>query len=354
MNDYAYQDEPYFPPMDVADEPYFPPMDYAEDAFYMPDNDPYQAMYMESVGDDPYPPPPMMDDWIPEDTAPVFDIDDYPGPEQDGLQSQDQAFVDDAWRWQDTRLVGVERDQTECYEIGAIDVYAHIETGEVAGQYLPLMQFADQDTAIEQFNVLDEQLAQQPLDGQRAFLEAQTDNMEWQPAGAAEFDAYHYITTLQNDAPPLDAIDPLLEQAFELGGVDMPTPEAPQSPTHSALDEIGLRLAYADLEPPMFTDEATNTHFWIGVFQPDTSDTENCITSILSLTPDENGGYQAQLAPCLIGNMDTAYSNATFLIEKAQQGGMDHAFDAAEAMARGSQQHDIWQNDRGIPMELEL
>lgn len=243
MNDYDYQDEPYFPPMD-----------YAEEAFYMPD-DPYQAMYLESVGDDPYPPPPMMDDWIPEDTTPIFD-DDYPGPEQDGLQSQDQQFVDDAWRWDDT--------------------------------------------------------------------------------------------------PPLDAIDPLLEQAFELGDVEMPTPEAPQSPTHSALDEIGLRLAYADLEPPMFTDEATNTHFWIGVFQPDTSDTENCITSILSLTPDENGGYQAQLAPCLVGDLETAHSNANFLMEKAQQGGMDYAFDAAEAMARGSQQHEIWQNERGIPMELEL
>lgn len=352
MNDYAYS-EPDYPPIDYENEPYFPPVDYADEAFYLPD-DPYQTMYLEAMGDDPYPPPPMMDEWIPDDTTPVFDIDDYPGPEQDGLQSQDQQFVDDVWRWQDTRLIGVERDQSDRYEIGAIDVYAHSETGEVAGQYLPLIQVADHDTAIEQYNTLDEQLAQQSLDAQREFLEAQTDTPQWQSAGAAEFDAYHYVTTLQNDDPPRDAIDPLLEQAFELGGVEIPTLEAPQSPTHSALDEIGLRLAYADLEPPMFTDEATNTHFWIGVFQPDTSDTENCITSILSLTPDENGGYQAQLAPCVVGDLDTAHNNANFLIEKAQQGGMDYAFDAAEAMARGSQQHDIWQNERGIPMELEL
>lgn len=343
MNNYAYS------------EPDFPPIDYADEAFYMP-QPPYEDVYLDTLPNDPFPPP-VYDDWLPDDVAPTFaiDPDDYPGPEQDGLQSQDQQFVDEAWRWQDTRLVGVERDdQTDRYEIGAMDVYAHVETGEVVGQYLPLMQFADEATAIEQFNALDDQFILQPEAEQVAFLESQTANPAWQPAGAAEFDAYHYLTGQQSDELPLDAIDPMLEQTFELGGVALPEPEIVPSPTQAALGEIGVRLAYADLEPPMFSDEATNTHFWIGVFQPDTSDTENCITSILSLTPDEAGGFQAQLAPCAVGDWELANTNANFLIEKAQQGGMDHAFDAAEAMARGSQQHDIWQSERGIPMELEL
>ena len=103
----------------------------------------------------------------------------------------------------------------------------------------------------------------------------------------------------------------------------------------------------------MFTDEVSNTHFWIGVFQPDSDDKQHCITSILSLTTDEAGDYHAQLAPCAVGDWDTAHDNAHFLIEKAQQGGMDYAFDAAEAMARGSQQHDIWQSERGVPMEID-
>lgn len=303
--------------------PDFPPLDYQDEDFYLPD-DPYPDVYLDPLPDEPF--------WLSDDRA-----SDLPPVQQDGLQSQDQSFVDDAWRWQDTRLIGVERDQLERYEIGALDLYANMHTGETTGLYLPIAQFEDEQRAVERFNQLDDDLSHQAPDQHIAFLEEQAfahqpDPPNWRDATEPEYRAYDHINgqTIADDV-----------------GVDTPSPE------QTALGEIGLRLSHADLDPPMFTDEGSNTHFWIGVFQPDSHDKAHCITSILSLTSDESGAYHAQLAPCAVGDWETAHDNAHFLIEKAQQGGMDYAFDAAEAMARGSQQHDIWQSERGVPMEID-
>ena len=305
--------------MSEHDMPDFPPLDYQDVDFYMPD-DPYPDHYMDTMPDDPF------DHWQPPD-------DPTPAP------ADDLSLTEQAWRWQDTRLIGVERDQPERYEIGAIDLYTNINTGETAGLYLPIAQFEDEEQAIARFQQLDDELATQAPDQQIAFVEAQAhahqpDPSNWREATETEYHAYdHLIGQQPTDDLPLLVDEPSLQQ--------------------TAIGEIGLRLAHADLDPPMFTDDASNTQYWIGVFQPDIDDEATCITSILSLTADDAGNYHAQLAPCAIGDWETAHNNAHFLIEKAQQGGMDYAFDAAEAMARGSQQRDTWHNERGIPMEID-
>src|SRR5690606_24854660 len=103
-----------------------------------------------------------------------------------------------------------------------------------------------------------------------------------------------------------------------------------------------------------FYDAETGTAYWIGVFQPDREDRENCVASILSLgrNPD-TGEVEAQLAPCVPGDWDKAYSAAEYLIGVTQKGGIDRCFDAAEGMALAADQRGLWETPLGVPLEKE-
>ena len=157
-------------------------------------------------------------------------------------------------------------------------------------------------------------------------------------------------------------LDPLLRTAIELGGVVAePEPVVEEAafqalPSANALAAIGMQAADVDpdAQPPPFYDAETGTAYWIGVFQSDKDDRANCVTSILSLRRDaQTGELQAQLAPCVPGNWDKACAAAEYLTEVAHKDGMEQVFDVAKGMALATGQRDLWQNQRGVPLEFD-
>src|SRR5690606_12691701 len=97
---------------------------------------------------------PIDDPWLPDDdrfvARDVQHLPDMPPLAQDGLQGFEQPEpLDVDWGWHDARLIGVERDTDDGtrYEIGAIDVYANLNTGDLGGSYLPVASFDDVDVA---------------------------------------------------------------------------------------------------------------------------------------------------------------------------------------------------------------
>src|SRR5689334_19302686 len=114
-----------------------PPMDY--DDFLRSDPFP-EDLFAGMTGDDAY--QPALDPWLPDDDRFVppdtQSIPDLPPISQDGLQSLAQAEpADEAWAWQDARLMGVELESVAGtrYEIGVMEVYANVNTGDLGGRY---------------------------------------------------------------------------------------------------------------------------------------------------------------------------------------------------------------------------
>lgn len=188
----------------------------------------------------------------------------------------------------------------------------------------------------------------------------------WRSATLDEYAAYEHLRDLDDegitgrDEPPDYAVDPLLQTAIALGGVvvepevEVPTPQIEDGSAFQALSAIGIEAENFDptKDPPPFYDAETGTAYWIGVFQPDKADRENCVTSILSLGRNpETGAMEAQLAPCVPGEWDKAYNAAEYLIQVAQKGGIDRCFDAAEGMALATDQRALWENERGVALE---
>jgi hypothetical protein len=267
---------------------------------------------------------------------------------------------DASWAWHDARLIGVDRgDGPDRYEIGAIDLYADAATGDLGGSYLRIAAFSDEGPAVGYYNALQKGL-HEAGDDVAGYAEAQARTMGaqpdgWRGAGPAEYAAYEYLRDLETppllDDPPDDAIDPLIQTAVELGGVVV-EPEGPTA--DEALAAIGVSAEGFDpaTNPPPFVDEATGTAYWIGVFQPDKDDRENCVTSILSLGRDpETGAMEAQLAPCVPGDWDKAYGAADYLIDVAGRNGIEGVFDAAEGMALATDQRAMWETERGVPLD---
>lgn len=185
----------------------------------------------------------------------------------------------------------------------------------------------------------------------------------WREAGPDEYAAYAYLQDLTTvdlagrDEPPEQAYDALAQTLVELGGVSMPLdaerPAIEPQAAFDALSSIGLDAEGFDpnREPPPFYDAQTGTAYWIGVFQPDKEDKDNCVTSILSLgRSPETGEMEAQLAPCVPGDWDKAYTASEYLIQVAQNGGMDRCFEAAEGMALATDQRALWDSDRGVAL----
>jgi len=314
------QAEPDFPPMVYEEPPFF----YEDD--YFPEADPYTSE-----------PPPL-------DLPPLSET-----PEATAA-------------WHDARLIGVDRGADagdKRYEIGAIDLYTDAATGDLSGHYLPLTAFADEDSAVDHFHGLERQAHRAGMSGRGIvdFAEAQltADTVQWQAATAAEHVAYAHIRDDFDldvaDIPPDDGLGPLIQAGIDLGGVwvaDDPTL------AQDALRAIGVASPDFDpaTNPPPFYDAEADIAYWIGVFQPDADDRDNCITSILSLGRDpESGVMEAQLAPCVPGDYDKANAAAEYLIQVAERGGIEQVFDTAEGMALATDQHAFWQTGRGVPLE---
>ena len=123
------------------------------------------------------------------------------------------------------------------------------------------------------------------------------------------------------------------------------------------MEEIGLSADGfdPDQDMPPFYDTGTNTAYWIGVYQPDPGDREVCVASILSLTRDpDSGAYEAQLAPCMVGDWDRAYEASEHLIGVAERSeDIERVFEAAEGMAIAANQREGWLHERGISLEPE-
>lgn len=367
-----YMPEP--PPIDYDD--WMPPP--PDEVYFMPD-DPFPADLFSSAPPD-YDYAPVDDPWLPDDERfvpqVVQHLPDVPPLSQDGLQGfEPPEPADEGWGWHDARLIGVERetDDGTRYEIGAIDVYANVNTGDLGGSYLPVASFEDVDVAAAFYHTLQEQIHDEGLPAYQVpeFAEARAAEMnpepeQWRGATPEEYAAYEHLRDLEDgsiggrDEPPDTAIDPLLQTAIELGGVVVePEVEAPQiedGTAFQALNAIGIEAENFDPtnDPPPFYDAETGTAYWIGVFQPDKEDRDHCVTSILSLGRNpETGEMEAQLAPCVPGEWDKAYASAEYLIQVAQKGGIDRCFDAAEGMALATDQRDLWENERGLALEPE-
>jgi hypothetical protein len=371
MSDIDRMPEP--PPIDYDD--WLPPP--PDESYFMPD-DPFPNDLFTGAPSD-YDYAPLDDPWLPDDDRfmpqDVQHLPDMPPPSQDGLQGFEQPEpLDEDWGWHDARLIGVERetDDGTRYEIGALDVYANVNTGDLGGSYLPVASFEDVDVAAAFYHNLQEQIHDQGLPAYQVpeFAEQQAFAMNpepeiWRGASPEEYAAYEHLRDLEEgdiagrDEPPDHALDPLLQTAMELGGVVEPEVEAPapqieDGSAFQALSAIGIEADNFDpaKDPPPFYDAETGTAYWIGVFQPDKEDRENCVTSILSLGRNpETGEMEAQLAPCVPGEWDKAYVSAEYLIQVAQKGGIERCFDAAEGMALATDQRELWENERGVALE---
>lgn len=364
------------PPIDY--EMMEPPDDPFPDDLFMgmpPEPDDYG--YDPGLAFDPFPPEP--DGWLPEDDRFVPDdqqpVIDLPPAGQDGLQGfEPPEPTDEGWSWHEARLIGVEREADDGvqYEIGCMDVYANVNTGDLGASYLPIAAFDDVDVATAYYHNLEKEIhdgdipvASIPAFAEGAARQMNPDNEGWRGAEPEEYAAYEAmrgVDTYDMDEPPLEALDPLIETAARLGGVavehevDTPHLEVEERAAFQALNAIGIEAEGFDpsKDPPPFYDEVTGTAYWIGVFQPDKDDRENCVTSILSLGRNpETGEMEAQLAPCVPGEWDKAYSAAEYLIGVAQKGGIDRCFDAAEGMALATDQRELWDEARGIALERE-
>ena len=62
---------------------------------------------------------------------------------------------------------------------------------------------------------------------------------------------------------------------------------------------------------------------------------------------------EAQLAPFLPGDWDTAYSAAEQLLQVAERGGIEQVFDTAEGIALASGQRELWETERGLAIEVD-
>lgn len=371
MRDYETMPEP--PPIDYAVME--PPDDpFPDDLFTGLPPEPDDYGYDPGLTFDPF--PRESDSWLPEDNRFMPDdrqpLIDLPQASQDGLQGVEPPEpADEGWSWHDARLIGVERavnDRVQ-YEVGCIDLYTNVNTGGLGASYLPIAAFDDVDVATAFYHNLEGQLhdGAVPATGIPAFAEDAARQMNpnsegWRgadPEAYAAYEALRGVNTYDVDEPPLEALDPLIETVAQLGGVPMEHESAPEIEDRTAfqaLNAIGIEADGFDptKDPPPFYDAVTGTAYWVGVFQPDKDDRENCLTSILSLgrNPD-TGEMEAQLAPCVPGDWDKAYSAAEYLIDVAQKGGIDRCFDAAEGMALATDQRQLWDETRGIALERE-
>ena len=316
------------------------------------------------------PPPPDLDDYEPE----PFVV----APGQPALPGLEPPQPPDSWAWLDARIVGLEQfddaGKLSGYQVGCVDLYADTVSGDLGGALLPVGSFGPDnlDAAEDLFQRLNGYVNARGLSAhqvpdlaERAAAKIaereSVDTPEWRALSPDEYTLFEREFGLDQaaapDIPPDHAHDDLLRTAYELGGVAVTLDEPEHTPAAQALEDIGLAVEGfdPDHDPPPFYDDVTNTAYWIGVYQPDADDRDVCVASILSLTrgPD-SGAYEAQLAPCMVGDWDRAYEASEHLIQIAERSAdIERVFEAAEGMAIAGQQRDDWQHERGVALEPE-
>jgi hypothetical protein len=345
---------------------------------------------------DDLPPPPDLDFSMPDDPFPdelfagnlynylpdddPFDPFTLSDTEGSGVPSAVSSYsADDVWSWHDASIIAVGRvledGEQEQYSIGAIDLYANVHTGDLGGSYIEIETFDDIDQAAAYYHELQEdihergllpfQLVDYATDRAAGRAAARGEPApEWRGAADVEYAAYEEMRSLDApgapDLPPddldLDAIFagdvPDLNELF--GDEDTRAPSAEETAAFKALRDIGIAPDgfNPDADPPPFIDPDTGTAYWIGVFQPDRDDPQNCVTSILSLGRDpDTGEMEAQLAPCVPGDWDKTHEAAEYLLGVVEKGGIERAFETAEGMALATDQRELWEAERGLPLE---
>jgi len=349
-----------YPPEPVSAEP--PPdyvYEYAHD--YEPPDD---LRFMDE-------PPPESYDYEPEPFVVSPDQQSLPG-----FEPRPESPTQDVWSWLDSRFVGLEQIDGNGvlmgYEIGCVDLYADTQSGDLGGLLLPVQSFppGEIEQAEDLFNRLNNYAYDQGMGahelpdlaervGAKIAGREGLESPQWRVLTEKEYALFErefdLVPEPEPDAPPDHAQDDLLHAAYELGGVEVELDEPEHYPAVQALEEIGLSADGfdPDRDPPPFYDEATHTAYWVGVYQPDPDDREVCVASILSLTRDpDSGAYEAQLAPCVVGDWDKAHETSEYLIGIAERSDdIDRVFEAAEGMAIASQQRDDWQHERGVELE---
>ncbi len=339
------------------------PPDYAYDYAYEYEPPPDDLRFMDE-------PPPESYDYEPEPFMVSPDQPPLPGFEPPPPEPPD------TWSWLDARFVGLEQvdgngDLTG-YEVGCVDLYADTVSGDLGGTFLCVQSFGpdELDQAEDLFYRLNTYAYDQGMGAHDTPDLAERvaakiagreglDTPRWRELTPGEYALFEREFGLaqehEPDFPPEYAHDDLLRTAYELGGVAVDIQEPDHYPAAQALEQMGLSAGGfdPDQDMPPFYDAQTNTAYWIGVYQPDPDDRDICVTSILSLTRDpDSGTYEAQLAPCMVGDWDKAYEASEFLIGIAGRcDDIQRVFEAAEGMAIATQQRDDWQHERGVELE---
>jgi hypothetical protein len=340
-------------------------------------------------------PPPDLDFSLPDDSFPsgFFEDDFAYVPDDDPFEPfippetsaaapttasapAERFSTDDGWGWHDATLVAIGRvledGEQEHYSIGAVDLYANANTGDLGGSYIEIETFDDIDAAAAFYHELKEDIHQSGLlpfelvdyASDRAAERAAASGEpapEWRGATDVEYAAYDAIRGLGDaDAPDLPPDDLDLDAIFAGDAPDLDAlfADAPAAQDDSsafrALRDIGITPDGfdPDADPPPFVDPDTGTAYWIGVFQPDRDDPDNCVTSILSLGRDpDTGAMEAQLAPCVPGDWDKSYEAAEYLLGVVEKGGIERAFETAEGMALATDQRELWEQEHGLPLD---
>ena len=286
-------------------------------------------------------------------------LDSYsPGTNPDLLEDE-QRSRSQALNLIDARFVGIEYQSepgvATGYGVGAIEVYADTtnETGST-GRYLEIATFSDPLAAVALYDTLQNPvekgwIADYAVYELADFAAAEYGAPEpWRDVTADDLAIYDWYAGHNLAVEPPEIV-PDFQQS---------TAAKPEQadPAFHALSAIGIQAADFDpaQEPPPYYDPATETAYWIGIFQTDLEDPATCIASVLSLGRNpESGEFEAQLAPCVPGDWDKAFESSQHLLTVMERDGLDACFLAAEAMAIATDQRDLWETERGLPLESD-
>ncbi|MBZ0315275.1 MAG: hypothetical protein K8L91_02570 [Anaerolineae bacterium] len=341
--DAAPPEPPDFPPMEDEPDSYAPPIPSTQD-YVVP-----EAFY----ADEPL-----------ELPAEVY-------PTQTTAPASENLAIErpSTWRLQQSGVlieeVFADAPDPDHYAVGIMEVWHDPPTGDQKGAYLHMADAPHLERAEEMRNniyrLADEAGVSDPDLGNFAHGLIQHHG-EWQPLTDVQWEVVD--NTLAPDMPDFQdeatwaKRDQLLAQAVELSGAELAREEIDQPHELQAVMH-GLGLQAEDFDPantpPPLFDESTNTAYWIGVYQPDPNNSNEAITSILSIQQDDTGQSIAHLAPVATGDWDHAFRTAEYLLKVAERTqDVGQVLDTAEGMAVATQHRELWDAGQGIAVESEI
>lgn len=331
----------------------------------------------EDEGVEPYAPPPIplaQDYAVPEEVyaaeplelpAEIYAAQGINPPASEGVRIE----RDSTWRLQHSGIlieeVLADAAEPDHYAVGVVEVWQDPQTGDQTGAYLHMADAPHLERAEEMrrniYHLADEAGVSDPELGDFAHGLIKQRG-EWQPLTDAQWEVALAAQTAAPDMPDFQddpqgawaARDQLLAQVFEVSGDELERAEIDQPhELQTVMHGLGFQVEDfdpANTPPPLF-DENTNTAYWIGVYQPDPTNPNEAITSMLSIQPGDDGQPIAHLAPVATGDWDHAYRTAEYLLKVAERTqDIEQVLDTAEAMAVATQQRELW----GIPVEEDI